>query len=345
MTEKGKIRNRRKLTHELLGLVCLCFALSLLLYGFITTFGLALAEEYCFQNDIVMDEFDWYDVQHTLIGVAFAVSALFFTVMFFVLFGDRLAYVRRITEGVDSLRNRNYGEQVELRGNNELTELAEAVNYLSESEQKLKEREKRLYEEREELIRSLSHDIRTPLTSIMSYTQLLSAKESWTEEERREYLELVNRKTAQIKELTDILLDGGRRNVEYFEDARLLFEQLAGEFEEELEETFRLSVTLPAIAAFSANFDVGELRRIFDNLISNIHKYADPTDVVRLSLSKTNGGVVIRQSNTVKRDRSPSESYKMGLYSIRRIAQNYGGTTEVTEADGRFEIVITLSAI
>ena len=183
------------------------------------------------------------------------------------------------------------------------------------------------------------------MTSIISYTQLLSAKESWTEEERREYLELVNRKTAQIKELTDILLDGGRRNVEYFEDARLLFEQLAGEFEEELEETFRLSVTLPAIAAFSANFDVGELRRIFDNLISNIHKYADPTDVVRLSLSKTNGGVVIRQSNTVKRDRSPSESYKMGLYSIRRIAQNYGGTTEVTEADGRFEIVITLSAI
>ena len=84
---------------------------------------------------------------------------------------------------------------------------------------------------------------------------------------------------------------------------------------------------------------------IYAPLAGRLHKYADPTDVVRLSLSKTNGGVVIRQSNTVKRDRSPSESYKMGLYSIRRIAQNYGGTTEVTEADGRFEIVITLSAI
>ena len=338
-------RKRRKLFNELLALVCLCFALSLLLFIFVTTVGTAVVEEYCFQHDILLDELEWYSLDRTLRGLGFGVSAVFFLILFFALFAERLAYIRKITAGVDSLRNGQFGRLVALTGNNELTELAEAVNYLSESEQKIKEKEKRLYEEREELIRSLSHDIRTPLTSIMSYTQLLSAKESWTEEERREYLELVNRKTAQIKELTDILLDGGRRNVEYFEDARLLFEQLAGEFEEELEETFRLSVTLPAIAAFSANFDVGELRRIFDNLISNIHKYADPTDVVRLSLSKTNGGVVIRQSNTVKRDRSPSESYKMGLYSIRRIAQNYGGTTEVTEADGRFEIVITLSAI
>ena len=338
-------RKRRKLFNELLALVCLCFALSLLLFIFVTTVGTAVVEEYCFQHDILLDELEWYSLDRTLRGLGFGVSAVFFLILFFALFAERLAYIRKITAGVDSLRNGQFGRLVALTGNNELTELAEAVNYLSESEQKIKEKEKRLYEEREELIRSLSHDIRTPLTSIMSYTQLLSAKESWTEEERREYLELVNRKTAQIKELTDILLDGGRRNVEYFEDARLLFEQLAGEFEEELEETFRLSVTLPAIAAFSAHFDVGELRRIFDNLISNIHKYADPTDVVRLSLSKTNGGVVIRQSNTVKRDRSPSESYKMGLYSIRRIAQNYGGTTEVTEADGRFEIVITLSAI
>ena len=331
MTEKGKIRNRRKLTHELLGLVCLCFALSLLLYGFITTFGLALAEEYCFQNDIVMDEFDWYDVQHTLIGVAFAVSALFFTVMFFVLFGDRLAYVRRITEGVDSLRNRNYGEQVELRGNNELTELAEAVNYLSESEQKLKEREKRLYEEREELIRTLSHDIRTPLTSIISYTELLEAKGVLTAEEQKEYLALVSKKTAQIKELTNILLDGGRREAECFEDARLLLRQLADEFESELEGDFTPIIEFSLGEAFSGSFDVGELQRIFDNLISNVRKYAEPAEAVSLAISKTDGGIVIRQGNTTVGERQPSESY--------------GGTVEVRDENRSFEIIITLPNI
>ncbi len=343
LTEKP--RKRRKLTHEILGLVCLCFALSLLLYVFITTFGLALVEEYCFQNDIVMDEFDWYDVDNTLRGVGFFVSTVFFTAMFFALFGERLAYVRKITAGVDTLRGGNYGKQVELRGNNELTELAEAVNYLSKSEQKLKEKEKCLYEEREELIRTLSHDIRTPLTSIMSYTELLDAKEMLTVEEQKEYLSLVSKKAAQIKELTDILLDGGRREVEHFEDARLLFEQLADEFESELEDKFRTLIDLSFVAAFSGNFDVGELRRILDNLVSNIRKYADPTETVALSILKTDCGIVIRQNNTTAKDKQPLESYKMGLNSIRRIVQNYAGAVEVHDGNGKFEITITLSNI
>ena len=343
MTEKP--RKRRRLTHEILGLVCLCFALSLLLYVFITTFGGVLIEEYCFQNDIIMDEFDWYDVDNTLRGVGFGVSAVFFTVLFFALFGERLAYVRKITAGVDILRDGNYGEQVELRGNNELTELAEAVNYLSESERKLREKEKRLYEEREELIRTLSHDIRTPLTSIMSYTELLSQKETLTVEEQQEYRYLVARKTEQIKKLTDILLDGGHREPEFFEDARLLFEQLADEFESELEDRFQISSELSFVTAFSGNFDVGDLRRIFDNIISNIKKYAEPTEIVELVISKTDTGVAIRQMNSVIKNKKSTESYKMGLYSIRRIAQNYGGTVEVRDENEKYEILITLSNI
>ena len=343
MTEKP--RKRRKLTHEILGLVSLCFALSLLLYVFITTFGGVLIEEYCFQNDIIMDEFDWYDVDNTLRGVGFGVSTVFFTVLFFALFGERLAYVRKITAGVDILRDGNYGEQVELRGNNELTELAEAVNYLSESERKLREKEKRLYEEREELIRTLSHDIRTPLTSIMSYTELLSQKETLTVEEQQEYRCLVARKTEQIKKLTDILLDGGHREPEFFEDARLLFEQLADEFESELEDRFQISSELSFVTAFSGNFDVGDLRRIFDNIISNIKKYAEPTEIVELVISKTDTGVAIRQMNSVIKNKKSTESYKMGLYSIRRIAQNYGGTVEVRDENEKYEILITLSNI
>ncbi len=343
MTEKP--RKRRKLTHELLGLVCLCFALSLLLYLFITTFGRVLIEEYCFQNDIIMDEFDWYDVDNTLRGVGFAVSAMFFTIMFFALFGERLAYIRKITAGVDILRDGNYGEQMELRGNNELTELAEAVNFLSESEQKIKEKEKRLYEEREELIRTLSHDIRTPLTSIMSYTELLDEKEVLTVEEQKEYLFLVAKKTEQIKKLTDILLDGGHREPEFFVNARLLFEQLADEFEAELEDDFAPMTELSYVGAFSGNFDVGEVRRIFDNIISNVKKYAEPSEPVELTISKKDEGIVIRQSNRIAKDKQPSESYKMGLYSIRRMAQNYGGTVEVHGENGKFEIIITLSNI
>ena len=343
MTDNTK--KRRKLIVEILLLIALCFALSLIFFFVSATVGRALIEEYCFLHDIVMDEFEWYRIDQTLTGIAFILSAIVFTGLFTVLFMERLAYIRTIIHGVHALREGNFSHRVELLGNNELTELAEAVNYLSESERKIKEKEKRLSEEKEELIRTLSHDIRTPLTSIMSYTELLKSKEGLAAREQREYLLLVSKKAAQIKELTDILLDGGRREIERFEDARLLFEQLACEFEEALEDAFCLSVTLPLTSAFSGGFDVGELHRIFDNLISNIKKYADPAEKVVLAVSKTESGLVIRQSNAVRKDKQPSESYKMGLNSIRRIAHNYGGAVETAESDGRFEILITLSNI
>ena len=343
MTDPTK--KRHKLIFEILRMVALCFALSLLLFAAGVTLSRALIEEYCFQHDVYMDEFDWYHLEHTLTAVGFAVSALFFIVLFLALFARRLAYIGRIIHGVHALREGEFSYRVEPEGNNELTELAEAINYLSESQQRVREKERELSAEKETLIRTLSHDIRTPLTSVMSYTQLLAAKGSMTEEEQREYLALVAQKTARIRDLTDILLDGGHRKVEYFEDARLLFEQLAGEFEEALEDRFTLEVSPPSSSAFSGHFDVGELRRILDNLISNIQKYAEPTAAVQLGISPFSGGIVIRQSNTVRRGQMPSESYKMGLYSIRRIAQNYGGGVEVSEDGDRFEIVITLSNI
>ncbi len=309
------------------------------------TVSRALIEEYCFNHDIVMNEFEWYHLDQTLTGIGFVLSAIVFAVLFTVLFIERLAYIRKIIHGVHVLREGDFSHRVELAGNNELTELAEAVNYLSESERKIKEKEKRLSEEKEELIRTLSHDIRTPLTSVMSYTELLKAKGSLTAEEQQAYLLLVSKKTAQIKELTDILLDGGRREVEHFEDAGLLFAQLAAEFEEELEEDFQPMVSLTSLKAFEGNFDVGEMQRIFDNLISNVGKYADPAKAVVLAVSKTESGLVIRQSNAVRKEKQTSESYKMGLNSIRRIAHNYGGAVEVTESDGKFEIIITLSDI
>lgn len=339
-----KSKKRRKLSHEILIIVAICFALSLLLYLLIAHLLPRIVEEYCFSNGIMLDDYQFFKLDIIMYKAGIAISVLFFIVMFFILFGERLAYIRKITAGVEALRDGHYGNRVELVGNNELTELAEAVNYLSESEQKIKAAEKRLNEEKEELIRTLSHDIRTPLTAMMSYTELFAAKKTMSAEEQQEYLALVTKKTKQIKELTDILLDGGKREVEQFEDARLLFEQLTAEFEEALEDKFKLSVTIPAMP-FSCSFDVGELRRIFDNLISNIRKYAEPAEEVQLFVSKDDSGIVINQCNAIKKDRKVSESYKMGLHSIRRIAQNYGGTIEISESEDKFEIIIRLSNI
>ena len=336
-----KMEKRRKLSLEILGIFAVCFVISLLLFFFLSYFSAGIVEEYCFNNDISLDGDAYFHLDSTVFSVSLTVSVGFFILLFFALFGERIAYIRTIIDGIDALQRGEFGHKVVLKGNNELTQLAEAVNYLSESERKIKEKEKKLNEEREELIRTLSHDIRTPLTSIMSYTELLlDTSEPLTPEEQKKYFMLVSKKTAQIKELTDILLDGGRRDVEYFEYERLLIEQLANEFEEVLEDEYQLSVTLSPL-----RFDIREMRRILDNLISNIQKYAAPTESVVLSMSKTDVGLVIRQKNTIRENKKTAESHHMGIHSIRRIAHNYGGTVEISENENKFEIIITLSNI
>lgn len=341
MTDKTK--KSRKLSYEILGLFALCFALALILFLFLINVGVGLVEEYCFYNDIILDDDQFYHLETTFFSVSLAVSVIFFAILFIALFADKLSYIRKIIKGVDTLRCGDFGHIISLEGNNELTRLAESVNYLSESERQIKKKEKQLYEEKEELIRTLSHDIRTPLTSIMSYTEFLAAKESCTAEEQREYLDLVQRKTEQIKQLTDILLDGGRRNVEHFDNASLLFEQLVNEFEEALEDNYKVSAELVGINDLSGSFDVQELRRIFDNLISNVQKYADPSRTVSLSVMRTESGIIIKQKNSAKPIVEPSESHRMGINSIRRIAHNYDGGAEVKRTDTEFEIKITLS--
>ena len=324
-----KAKKGRGLSYEILGLFAVCLAVTLALWFFLAFFGVGVVEEYCWEHDIPLGEEELYHLDSIVLSVSLSVSVIFFIVLFLTLFGERLSYIRTIIKGVDTLRSGVTDYRLPLEGHNELTELAAAINYLSETEAAVKARERALGEEKEALIRALSHDIRTPLTSIISYTEILSAKESISLEEQKEYFSLVEKKAGQIKSITEILLDGGKRNVEHFENARLLIEQLVCEFEEVLEEDFELSVDISACPPFSGSFDVAEMRRIFDNLISNVQKYASREKAVEMRVEVREGALPIRQKNAVCKHEKSAQSYKMGLYSILRIAQNYGGGTHI----------------
>lgn len=337
-----KKTRRRKLSVEVLGILAMCLAVSVFLYLFLSMFGVVIIEEYCWQNDITPDS---YLLNGAVFSVSLAVSVIFFVVLFLILFGERLAYIQRIIGGVDAMQSGELGHKLELEGNNELTQLAEAINYLSDTQKQIKEKDRRINQEKEELIRTLSHDIRTPLTSLLAYSELMISKQDPTAEEQREYALLVRRKSQQIKEITDILLDGSKRSPEHFDNARVLMEQLASEFEEALENDYSLAVDLSGCPNFQGSFDVQEMRRIFDNLISNVQKYADPAHPVRLEVRKEGQDIIIKQSNAVRKDPLQAESYHLGLISIRRIAHSYGGSTDVIQNDSFFEITVTLSEI
>ena len=158
-----------------------------------------------------------------------------------------------------------------------------------------------------------------------------------------QYLLMMKKKAEQIRDLTELLLDGGKRNLEHFADAHLLMEQLTAGFEEDLEERFAVQLDLSGCPSFAGTFDVQELRRIFDNLSSNVQKYAEPSRPVSLKIDKDTDGLRIRQTNGIRSQTGQESSYKLGINSIRRIAQHYGGQVMVQQDGKRFAITITLS--
>ena len=129
-----------------------------------------------------------------------------------------------------------------------------------------------------------------------------------------------NEKGQQIKALTDRLLDSGSRDLETIEDGKLLMEQLAGEWEEILENTFPCIVDTKNCPAFYGSFDIQELRRIFDNLASNVEKYADREQPVELRIDAVDKRLRVCQRNGIKTGHGSGgeQSNRLGKYPADR---------------------------
>lgn len=295
-------RRTRKLSGQILGLLAVTLVISLVIFWLLFACGVTIIEHICAAKNIALNDAQLHEIDNWVYNVSLLISVVFFVALLLFLMGDRLSY---------------------------------ALN-------KIEDKERALSREKEELFRSLSHDIRTPLTSIMSYSEFL-LNEECDPQAQREYLELIRKKGMQIKDLTDVLLEGGRRDLQDFVDGRLLMEQLAAEFEMALEDRFEVKTDLSGCGAFKGNFDINELMRIFDNIITNVRKYADPAKDVTLKISTSKNGLSIIQSNTVVSEPAEVESNKIGLTSIKRIAHNYGGQVEVVSDADEFQISITLS--
>lgn len=340
-----KKTKRNKLTHELLWIFAITALFFFFLFFFLSTASYSIAESYFERNDIVVSESLEWTIDLWIQNVSLTASLLIAAVLLLFLIGRKLSYLKKIILGIEALRTHRMNHRIPLEGNNEITELAESINYLSQTELELKEREASLQKEKEDFLRSLSHDIRTPLTSILSYSEYMNGKNVFTESEIKEYASLINKKAQQIKFLTEQLLDGQNRRLEHFEDGRFLLIQLADEWEASLEDSFRCQLDFANCSAFSGEFDILELQRIFDNLTSNIRKYADTSQPVQLKIYTLADAVYIEQSNVCQKSLADVESNRIGIDNIRRIAHSYNGDVQVKFSEGYFHIQISFRNI
>ncbi len=192
--------------------------------------------------------------------------------------------------------------------------------------------EERLKSERmkTELITNVSHDIKTPLTSIINYTDLISREE--TENEKiHEYSEVLLRQSERLKRLIDDLVEASKASSGNLEveltpcEASVFVDQAVGEYKDRLEESGLKLVTTVPDREIRIMADGRRMWRIFDNLMNNILKYAQDNTRVYLSLEERDGMALFTFKNTSREQLNISEEELMERFTRGDSSRNTEG--------------------
>ena len=225
-----------------------------------------------------------------------------------------------------------------------------------------------------ELITNVSHDIKTPLTSIINYVDILS-KEGDLSDKEAEYLEVLQRQSARLKKLIEDLIEASKASTGNVEvhmeptDVEMLLEQALGEFEERLAAcklqpvvTNHLTKRYGAQADNHVMADGRHLWRVFDNLIGNIIKYAQPNSRVYIDIDEAEPGEIIvtfkniskealnisgneLKERFVRGDRSRNtEGNGLGLSIAQSLMELQNGKVEIMIDGDLFKVVLLLKA-
>lgn len=184
-------------------------------------------------------------------------------------------------------------------------EIIDNIDHLSDGLHKAIE--KSLYDERmkTELITNVSHDIKTPLTSIINYVELIK-REEVDNEKVQHYLEVLDKKSQRLKQLTEDLVEVSRISSGNIELERVpidfgeLLRQAMGEFEDKFTEHELKMVERIPEEAYMIFADGRRTFRIMDNLLQNIYKYAMPGTRVYIDLTCENERVRLEIKNISK---------------------------------------------
>ncbi len=156
-----------------------------------------------------------------------------------------------------------------------------------------------------ELITNVSHDIKTPLTSIINYVDLLE-KTDIQDETAKEYLEVLERQSARLKKLIEDLIEASKASTGNLSvsmealEANVFVTQILGEFEEKLAGAgLELIITKPE-EEIPVKADGRHLWRVVDNLMNNICKYAQPGSRVYINLEQTQDKILLTFKNMSK---------------------------------------------
>ena len=238
--------------------------------------------------------------------------------------------INEIIDGIGRIRSGDVDyvlDSENLHGDNK--ELAEAVNNIGEGIRKAVETSMKDERMKADLITNVSHDIKTPLTSIINYVALLKREKIETEPIKG-YIEILDAKTQRLRHLTEDLVEASKissGNI-VLENARMdfyeLVKQATGEFSEKFEDCSLQAVISDCHDYTTIYADSRRMWRVIENLFNNVCKYAMPNTRVYVDVCNVNGKV----EASIKNISQSALNFKSEELTERFIRGDVSRTTE-----------------
>ena len=273
-----------------------------------------------------------------------------FALAFFMIEKKNMKYIGKIAMAIQNISEGDLNTQIEVVGDNEFSAMASNLNRMEADIRKLMDKERESERTKNELITNVAHDLRTPLTSIIGYLELLSSGPALTPEMQKKYIDIAYVKAKRLEKLIEDLfgftkMNYGKisMNVGKVDIVKLLEEFYPSFADRDL--TYELKSNVPS-QVISADGNL--LARLFDNLINNAIKYGAEgkkvlvqvlakDDIVTVSV--TNYGYVIPAEELplifnkfyrVEQSRSSKTGGTgLGLAIAKNIVDMHGGTISV----------------
>lgn len=346
---------------KLLILIPIDIIISLLFLGFLLNM----------LHKIIGDNIDFYEKYGVVIAiVSFVLELVIFIVIFLIAINGRIKYLNYISKSVTNIKTQHYLNPIEIKGNDEISQLAEDINTMSERLKENYEKEKKQEEAKNELIVAVSHDLKTPLTSVIGYLELLNKdKESFTEKQQ-EFLKVAYEKSGNLKKLIDELFEYTKLSNNYVKldkvpfNIAVLVNQIVGEHVLFLSEKNIKAEIECAKNELIYEIDMQKFVRVIENLVKNAEKYSykDSTfkiimwdDEENIKLSFINEGDNINEEDLLKIfdemyriDKSRNaeiEGSGLGLPISKKIIELHGGRIWAECNDNKIKFNIELPKI
>ncbi len=224
--------------------------------------------------------------------LSFFLGIIVFTITFILLERKKYKNIDLIYKGINRISNGNINEEIIVDSDDEISIMAENLNIMQIKLQEIIERDRESERQKNELITNIAHDLRTPLTSILGYLEIIETNKKITDEKKMEYISIAYNKSKRLETLIDDLfaftkLSFGKLPMNLL---RIDIVKLINQLIEELYPLFEKNKIDYEFKSNVSSLDVlGDpklLARLFDNLINNAIKYGKDGKKIIITLFK-----------------------------------------------------------